>query len=86
LIIKSFLGVSENAVRIQIYTALTAVLLVKYLQFLPTKVSWNFSNLIHLLRINWFTYLVLLDWLEVPHCDKKPPPKEAPPIQANKLF
>jgi hypothetical protein len=48
--------VSENAARIQLYTAPIATLIVKYLQFLPEIISWNFSNLIHLLRINWFTY------------------------------
>jgi IS4 transposase len=86
LIVKSFLGVSENAVRIQIYAALIATLLVKYLQFLPPKVDWNFSNLIHLLRINWFTYQVLYQWLEFPHCSRQPPPKDSPRIQFHKLF
>ncbi|MDR2354245.1 MAG: IS4 family transposase [Deltaproteobacteria bacterium] len=37
--IKSFLGVSENAVRIQIYTAMIAILLIKYLQVKPFDVS-----------------------------------------------
>ncbi|MDR2197956.1 MAG: IS4 family transposase [Deltaproteobacteria bacterium] len=86
LVIKSFLGVSENAVRIQLYTAMLAILIVKYLQILPEKISWNFSNLIHLLRINWFTYKVLWDWLKVPHCEKKPPPDGSPVVQFHRLF
>jgi hypothetical protein len=86
LIIKSFLRVFENIVSIQISADLMAVLLVKYLQFLPTKISWNFSNLIHPLRINCFSYLVLYELLEVPNCDKKPTPNEASHLQANKLL
>jgi IS4 transposase len=90
LLIKSFLGTSENAVRIQIYTAMIAVILVRYLLLLPKTVIWNFSNLIALLRINWFTYQDLFRWVKMPHCDKKPPgeegEKEGMKIQQNKLF
>jgi hypothetical protein len=86
LVILSFLGTSENAVRLQIYAALTAVVLVKYLQFMANKVIWNFSNLFHLLRLNWFTYLDIYKWLNVPHCDRRPPPSDAPSVQHNKLF
>ena len=31
--VKTFVGTSANAVRIQIWTALIAILLIKYLQF-----------------------------------------------------
>jgi hypothetical protein len=89
MIVKSFLGVSENAVRIQIYCAMIAVLLVKFLKSVPEdKVTWNFSNLIHLLRLNLFTYLSLFHWLEVPHCDVKPPLKgdKPKPVPCGLLF
>jgi len=42
--IKTFVGTSENAIYIQIWTALIAMLLVKYLQF-KSKFGWSLSNL-----------------------------------------
>jgi hypothetical protein len=88
LVVKSFLGVSENAVRIQIYSAMIAILLIKYLQYLPEDICWNFSNLLALLRSNWFTYRNIYQWIRVPHCTKKPPirNKGEPRIQSHKLF
>lgn len=41
---KTFLGTSENAIYIQIWTALIAMLLVKRLQF-KSKFGWSISNL-----------------------------------------
>jgi IS4 transposase len=49
--IKSFVGTSANAVRIQIWTALIAILLLKILQFKSTF-GWALSNLVALLRWN----------------------------------
>lgn len=63
--IKSFVGTSANAVHIQIWTALIAMLLVKYLQ-LRAKLSWALSNLIALLRWNLFTYRDLWRWIDAP--------------------
>jgi len=63
--IKSFVGTSENALRIQIWTALIALLLLKWLHHL-SKASWSFSNLASLLRLNLFTYRDLRDWLNDP--------------------
>ncbi len=63
--IKSFVGTSENALRIQIWTALIALLLLKWLHHL-SKASWSFSNLASLLRLNLFTYRDLRDWLNAP--------------------
>jgi hypothetical protein len=77
LIIKSFLGTSENAVKCQIWAALTAIMLVKYLQLI-SKVSWNFSNLINLLRWNIFTYEDVHKWIDERHCEVQPPSKEPP--------
>jgi hypothetical protein len=63
--VKSFVGTSANAVHIQIWTALIAMLLVKYLQ-LRAKLSWALSNLIALLRWNLFTYRDLWKWIDAP--------------------
>lgn len=63
--IKTFVGTSANAVRIQIWTALIAVLIVRYLQFL-SSFRWALSNLVALLRWNLFTYRNLWDWINRP--------------------
>lgn len=63
--IKSFVGTSENALRIQIWTALIALLLLKWLHFI-SKAKWSFSNLASLLRLNLFTYRDLQQWLNHP--------------------
>jgi hypothetical protein len=63
--IKSFVGTSENALRIQIWTALIAILLLKWLHFL-SRAAWSLSNLASMLRLNLFTYRDLLDWLHQP--------------------
>ena len=53
--IKTFVGTSANAVRIQIWTALIAMLLLKILQ-LQSTFGWALSNLVALLRWNLFSY------------------------------
>jgi len=63
--IKTFVGTSANAVRIQIWTALIAVLIVRYLQF-RSQWRWAVSNLVALLRWNLFTYRNLWEWLNRP--------------------
>ncbi len=63
--VKSFLGTSENAVKSQLWTALIAMLLLKYLQ-LKSKLGWSLSNLAALLRINLLTYRDLWAWLDKP--------------------
>lgn len=63
--IKSFVGVTENALRIQIWTALIAMLLLKWLHHV-SKAGWSLSNLAALLRLNLFTYRDLRDWLDDP--------------------
>jgi len=63
--VKSFVGTSENALRIQIWTALIAMLLLKWLHHL-SKASWSLSNLASMLRLNLFTYRDLRDWLDDP--------------------
>jgi hypothetical protein len=63
--VKSFVGTSENALRIQIWTALIALLLLKWLHHL-SKANWSMSNLASLLRLNLFTYRDLSQWLHEP--------------------
>jgi hypothetical protein len=68
--IKTFVGTTENAVQTQIWTALIAMLLVKYLQ-LRSTFPWSFSNLVALLRQQLFVYRDLFKWLDDPF---QPPP------------
>ena len=63
--IKTFVGTGPNAVRVQIWTALIAMLLLKYLQF-KSRLNWSLSNLVALLRWNLFTYRDLWAWLDDP--------------------
>jgi transposase len=63
--IKTFVGTTANALKIQIWTALIAILLLKYLQF-RSRIAWSLSNLVALLRYNLFTYRDLWAWLDDP--------------------
>ena len=63
--VKSFVGTTENALRIQIWTALIAMLLLKWLHHL-SKAGWSLSNLASMLRLNFFSYRDLRDWLDDP--------------------
>jgi hypothetical protein len=63
--VKTFVGTSENALYIQIWTALIAILLIKYLQFKSTF-GWSLSNLVAFLRWNLFTYRDLWQWIDNP--------------------
>lgn len=63
--IKTFLGTSANAVKTQIWTALIAILILKFLQ-LRSRFSWSLSNLIALLRHQLFVYRDLFAWLDNP--------------------
>jgi Transposase DDE domain/Domain of unknown function (DUF4372) len=63
--IKTFVGTSANAVKIQIWTALIAMLLLRYLQ-LSSCFAWSLANLVALLRMNLFTHRDLMAWLDQP--------------------
>ncbi len=69
--IKTFVGTSANALKTQIWTALIAVLLLKYLKFRSTF-AWSVSNLVAMLRYNLFTYRNLWAWIYSPY--------ETPPV------
>ena len=63
--IKTFVGTSANALKTQIWTALIALLAVKFLQ-LQARFCWSLSRLIALLRQQLFVYRDLWRWLESP--------------------
>lgn len=63
--IKTFVGTSANAVKIQIWTALSSMLLIKVLQF-RSKLAWALSNMVALLRWNLFTHRDLWKWIDEP--------------------
>jgi len=74
--IKTFIGTSENAVQIQIWTALIAMVLLRYLQ-LRSSWNWSLSNLVALLRFQLLVYRDLWTWLDNPF----EPPLELPSSQ-----
>jgi Transposase DDE domain/Domain of unknown function (DUF4372) len=63
--IKTFVGTSENALHIQIWTALIAMLMLRFLQ-LSSSWGWSLSNLVAMTRLNLFTYRDLRSWLDHP--------------------
>jgi len=69
--IKTFLGTTANAVHTQIWAALIAMLVLRYLQ-LKSTFGWSLSNLVAMLRLQLFVYRDLHAWLDSPF--------EAPPI------
>ena len=71
--IKSFIGTSQNAVMIQIWTALITILILKYLKA-TAKYKWYLSNLVAFLRINLFVKIDLQNWLNEPFLVKEKPP------------
>jgi len=68
--VKMFVGTSANALKTQLWTALIAMLLVKYLQ-LRSTFGWSLSNLVALLRQQLFVYRDLWAWIDDPF---QPPP------------
>jgi hypothetical protein len=75
--IKTFVGTSANALHIQIWTALIALLILKYLH-LTSQWAGSLSNLVALIRLNLFTYRDLWAWLKDPW---DTPPYSPPPQQ-----
>lgn len=72
--VKTFVGTSANALHTQIWTALIALLLLKYLQ-LKARFHWSLSNLVALLRMNLFVYRELWTWLDAPFVGPPVPPE-----------
>jgi hypothetical protein len=71
LTVKTFVGTSENALRIRIWTALIALLPLKWRHHL-SKANGSLSNLACMPRLNLFTYRDLTKWLN--------DPMETPPL------
>jgi hypothetical protein len=71
--IKSFIGTSQNAVLIQIWTALITILILKVLKSMA-KYNWYLSNLVAFIRLNLFVKIDLQLWLDNPFEDNSPPP------------
>ena len=63
--LKYFLGDSENAIKIQIWCALIADLLLKIIQK-SSKAKWSFSNLAAMVRLHLMTYINLFHFLKHP--------------------
>jgi hypothetical protein len=63
--IKTFVGTSPNALKTQVWTALIAMLVLRFLQ-LRARFAWSLSNLVALLRMNLFTHRDLWEWLNRP--------------------
>ena len=80
--VRTFVGTSANALKVQIWIALIAVLLLKYLQ-LKSKYAWSLSNLVALLRMNLFVYRDLWRWLDKPFTEPPPLPQ---PLQTAFAF
>ena len=73
--IKSFIGTSENAVMIQIWTALITILILKALKT-QAKHPWYLSNLVAFIRLNLFVKVDLHKWLDNPFAKEQPPPNK----------
>jgi IS4 transposase len=63
--IKTFVGTSANALHTQIWTALIALVLARYLQF-KARFGWCLSTLLAMLRLQLFTHRDLWKWLDDP--------------------
>src|SRR5438093_11445973 len=80
--VKTFVGTSANALHTQIWSALIALLVLKYLQ-LKARFGWSLSNLVALLRMNLLVYRDLWTWLDDPFTS---PPPLADPVQGALAF
>ena len=58
-------GREKELKTLQVWTALIAILLLKYLK-MKSRITWALSNLTTLLRWNLFTYRDLWAWIDNP--------------------
>ena len=73
--VKTFIGTSPNAVRIQMWTSLIAILILNYLKN-KAEYKWHLSNLVSFLRFNLFVKIDLWEWINRPIIKPtKPPPQ-----------
>ncbi len=59
--LQYFYGDNQNAIQIQIWCTLIALLLITFMKRQLTK-SWSFSNLVSLLQKHLFTYAKFTDF------------------------
>lgn len=74
--IKSFIGTSQNAVMIQIWTALITILVLKALKAMA-KYNWHLSNLVAFIRLNLFVKINLQEWIDNPFEEHFDPPQKS---------
>ena len=75
LVIKNFVGTTENAVMTQSWIAAIAILLLELMRRRSTY-KWTFCKLARYFKLNLMTYKSLLHWLNQPDIkDWKEPPK-----------
>jgi len=74
--IKSFIGTTQNAVMIQIWTALITILVLKALKAMA-KYNWHLSNLVAFIRLNLFVKIDLQKWLDKPFEEYYDPPQNS---------
>jgi hypothetical protein len=63
--LRYFFGESENAIKVQVWCALIADLLIKIIQDRTTK-KWAYSNLSSIIKLHLMTYVNLLAFLNDP--------------------
>ena len=73
--VKTFVGTSANAVRIQMWCAMITILLLKYLKQ-KANYKWHLSNLVCFIRINLFVKINLWKWIDKPLIEKANPPPQ----------
>jgi hypothetical protein len=87
--IKSFMGTSASALKIQVYAALITYILIKYLQALSSA-GWSTCNILMIMRLSLYLNLDLMYFLnrERPTVPRKPglPPPVRRGVQHNRLF
>ena len=76
LTLKSFVGSTPNALMVQIWTALIAMLLLKWLHYM-SQCRWSLSTLASTLRLNLFAYRELKGFLTDPWEPPRGPPLPA---------
>ena len=63
--LQYFLGDNQNAIKIQVWCALIADLLLQIIKR-QVKRKWAFSNIVSVVRLHLFNYLDLYSFLENP--------------------
>lgn len=64
--LRNFLGDNENAIKIQIWSALIADLLLKYVSKQIKTKKWAFANLVSMVRLHLMNYINLYNFLKNP--------------------